>query len=67
LCCLSATLVAPSTPISSPACGSGWPRRSPRRWDIEVRDGLVHAINRPGLGAAIDFDLIEKKKITVLR
>jgi len=27
----------------------------------------VHAINRPGLGAAIDFDLIEKKKITVLR
>jgi L-alanine-DL-glutamate epimerase-like enolase superfamily enzyme len=29
-------------------------------------DGLVHAIDRPGLGALIDFDLIERKKITVL-
>jgi L-alanine-DL-glutamate epimerase-like enolase superfamily enzyme len=36
--------------------------------DIEVdRQGLVHAINRPGLGAAIDFELIEKKKIATLR
>ncbi len=36
--------------------------------DIEVdRDGFVHAIDRPGLGATIDFDLIERKKVSVLR
>ena len=29
--------------------------------------GLVHAMHGPGLGAAIDFDLIEKKKTAVLR
>lgn len=29
-------------------------------------DGLVHAPMEPGLGAAIDFDLIERKKISVL-
>jgi L-alanine-DL-glutamate epimerase-like enolase superfamily enzyme len=35
--------------------------------DIEVdRSGLVHAMNRPGLGAAIDFGLIERKKTAVL-
>ena len=35
--------------------------------DIEVDgDGLVHAPTEPGLGAEIDFDLIEKKKIAVL-
>ena len=35
--------------------------------DIVVgRDGLVHVPNKPGLGAAIDFKLIERKKITVL-
>jgi L-alanine-DL-glutamate epimerase-like enolase superfamily enzyme len=35
--------------------------------DIEVdRTGHVHAINRPGLGAAIDFALIERKKTAVL-
>ena len=35
--------------------------------DIEVdADGLVHAIERPGLGAAIDFELIESKKVAVL-
>jgi len=35
--------------------------------DIEVdKSGLVHAFNGPGLGAAIDFDLIERKKIAVL-
>jgi len=35
--------------------------------DIEVdRSGLVHAMNRPGLGAAIDFELIERKKTAVL-
>jgi L-alanine-DL-glutamate epimerase-like enolase superfamily enzyme len=35
--------------------------------DIEVdRQGLVHAFNGPGLGAAIDFALIERKKIAVL-
>src|SRR5215470_16834553 len=35
--------------------------------DIEVdRQGLVHAFNGPGLGAAIDFDLIERKKVAVL-
>jgi L-alanine-DL-glutamate epimerase-like enolase superfamily enzyme len=35
--------------------------------DITVdRDGLVHAPSGPGLGAEIDFALIEKKKIGVL-
>jgi L-alanine-DL-glutamate epimerase-like enolase superfamily enzyme len=35
--------------------------------DIEVdRRGLVHAFDGPGLGAAIDFALIERKKIAVL-
>jgi len=35
--------------------------------DIEVdRSGLVHAMNRPGLGATIDFGLIERKKTAVL-
>lgn len=35
--------------------------------DIEPdRDGLVHAIDRPGLGAQIDFDLIERKRVAVL-
>ena len=32
--------------------------------DIEVDgDGMVHAFNEPGLGAEIDFDLIERNKI----
>ncbi len=36
--------------------------------DIEVdAQGLVHAMNDPGLGAAIDFDLIERRKTAVLR
>ncbi|MBI1735522.1 MAG: mandelate racemase [Candidatus Rokubacteria bacterium] len=36
--------------------------------DIEVdAQGLVHAISGPGLGAAIDFDLIARKKTAVLR
>ena len=35
--------------------------------DIVVdSDGLVHAINEPGLGAQIDFDLIESNKLAVL-
>lgn len=35
--------------------------------EIEVdRNGLVHAFDGPGLGAEIDFDLIERKKIAVL-
>jgi len=35
--------------------------------DIEVdRDGLIHAPTGPGLGAEIDFGMIEKKKIAVL-
>ena len=35
--------------------------------DIEVdRQGLVHAFNGPGLGADIDFALIERKKVAVL-
>lgn len=35
--------------------------------DIVVgRDGLVHVPNGPGLGAAIDFALIERKKIAIL-
>jgi L-alanine-DL-glutamate epimerase-like enolase superfamily enzyme len=35
--------------------------------DIVVdSDGLVHAPTEPGLGASIDFDLIERKKVAVL-
>jgi L-alanine-DL-glutamate epimerase-like enolase superfamily enzyme len=35
--------------------------------DIEVdHGGLVHAMNGPGLGANIDFALIDKQKIAVL-
>jgi len=35
--------------------------------DIEVDgQGLVHAFNGPGLGARIDFDLIERQKVAVL-
>ena len=38
------------------------------RQDIEVdANGLVHAFNGPGLGAAIDFELIEAKKAATLR
>jgi L-alanine-DL-glutamate epimerase-like enolase superfamily enzyme len=36
--------------------------------DIEVdANGLVHAMDRPGLGATIDFDRIERQKLAVLR
>jgi len=36
--------------------------------DIEVdARGLVHAVNGPGLGASIDFGLIERKKTATLR
>ena len=36
--------------------------------DIEIdRDGMVHAPTGPGLGAEIDFELIERKKAGVLR
>ena len=36
--------------------------------DIEVDGrGLVHAPTAPGLGAKIDFDLIERRKTAVLR
>ena len=36
--------------------------------EIEVdSDGLVHAPMTPGIGAEIDFDLIEAKKVEVLR
>lgn len=35
--------------------------------DITVgRDGLVHVPHEPGLGASIDFDLVERKKLAVL-
>jgi hypothetical protein len=35
--------------------------------DIEVdKRGLVHALDGPGLGANIDFALIDRKKIAVL-
>jgi L-alanine-DL-glutamate epimerase-like enolase superfamily enzyme len=35
--------------------------------DITVgRDGLVHAPTEPGLGANIDFELIERNKVGVL-
>ena len=30
-------------------------------------EGLVHAPSGPGIGAAIDFDLIERKTVEVLR
>jgi L-alanine-DL-glutamate epimerase-like enolase superfamily enzyme len=36
--------------------------------DIAVdREGFVHAPTKPGLGAEIDFSLIERKKTAVLR
>ena len=36
--------------------------------DIEVdTHGLVHAPTGPGLGAEIDFELIERKTVAVLR
>ena len=36
--------------------------------DIEVdSNGLVHSFNEPGLGAKIDFELIERNKLAVLR
>jgi L-alanine-DL-glutamate epimerase-like enolase superfamily enzyme len=34
--------------------------------DIEIVDGHVHAIERPGLGADIDFDLIKAKTVARL-
>src|SRR5207244_8041657 len=35
--------------------------------DIEIdKQGLVHAFEGPGLGAVIDFGLIERKKVAVL-
>ena len=35
--------------------------------DVTVdRNGLVHAPAEPGLGAKIDFELIERKKVGVL-
>ena len=35
--------------------------------DIEVdKDGLVHAPSNPGIGAKLDFELIESKSIMVL-
>jgi hypothetical protein len=35
--------------------------------DIEVDgNGLVHALNAPGLGATIDFARIDRQKIAVL-
>ncbi|MFW6174430.1 MAG: enolase C-terminal domain-like protein [Chloroflexota bacterium] len=35
--------------------------------DIEVdSNGMVHAMNEPGLGARMDFDLIERQKVGVL-
>jgi L-alanine-DL-glutamate epimerase-like enolase superfamily enzyme len=38
------------------------------RADIEVdRQGLVHVPERPGLGAEIDFELIKRKELAVLR
>ena len=39
-----------------------WPRTS-----TVDRDGMVHAPTAPGLGAQIDFELIERKKLAVLR
>jgi L-alanine-DL-glutamate epimerase-like enolase superfamily enzyme len=36
--------------------------------DIEVdREGLAHAPDAPGLGARIDFDLIRRRTVAVLR
>jgi L-alanine-DL-glutamate epimerase-like enolase superfamily enzyme len=35
--------------------------------DIEIdADGLVHAPTGPGIGAQIDFELVERKKVVVL-
>lgn len=36
--------------------------------DIEIdKDGMVHAPHEPGLGAAIDFELIDRKMLAILR
>jgi hypothetical protein len=37
-----------------------------REIDVDA-DGLVHAPMEPGLGAPIDFALIERKALTTLR
>ena len=35
--------------------------------DIQIdANGLAHAFNEPGLGARIDFDLIERNKVETL-
>ena len=35
--------------------------------DIDAdENGFVHAINKPGLGAKIDFELIERNKVAVM-
>jgi len=35
--------------------------------DLEIdKDGFVHVPNRPGIGAEIDFELIERNKIAEL-
>ena len=35
--------------------------------ELPYRDGAIAIPDGPGLGARIDFDLIERKKIEVLR
>ena len=61
-------VVAPSaTPPSSRCCCPTAPRNTGCEQDIEVgRDGLVHAPTGPGLGAEIDFGLVDRKTIAVL-
>ena len=55
------------TPSSSRCCCPTRAQKYGLEQDIVVgRDGLVHVPNGPGLGAAIDFKLIERKKISVL-
>ena len=36
------------------------------RTSRSIGDGMVHAIDKPGLGAEIDFELIKRKQVAVL-
>ena len=55
----AATIGRPSSPPIRSCSSSG-------TFPTDGRDGMVHVFNGPGLGADIDFKLIERKKIAVL-
>jgi hypothetical protein len=45
---------------------TGWFSGQSQLGLLTIRTDDVHAMNGPGLGARIDFDLIERQKTTVL-